>query len=450
MKKYIYILCAVLTAAFASCSQSEMGDETLQSKQTILKVVASDGLQTRGTATGVDRFAIEVYTDEAYTTAANVFADGTNKANNGNGEFAMVLDRTVKYYCLLWADKSGSSVYNINDLKAVALTGKAVEAWQGTKEIAAGTEAALTATLNRAVSKISLMETGKLKAGTLTLNLNQPTAFNVATAVTTGEATARPEESITIAAAGVDGSAAPTTSVKLNGTDIFVLSSVATADLTNLTFKYGTEDAFIVPQAPLKANFNTNIKGHYSTAKDGVTFTVTCDDAWGTPDNEPASGLKVGDYYPAGSTKDNAVGIVFWINPDDTTKGKIVSMDESGEVEWSDAKTWAESVTAGSLSWALPTKDELQYIWCAYNGASPVNWDKSTAPPCPAVDETKWGVFNDKLTSPFQKKYYWASTEAEQVGGENARWGATFTIGNTYGGVETMEVGRYARAVASF
>lgn len=412
MKKYIYILCAVLTAAFASCSQSEMGDETLQSKQTILKVVASDGLQTRGTATGVDRFAIEVYTDEAYTTAANVFADGTNKANNANGEFAMVLDRTQKYYCLLWADKAGSSVYNINDLKAVALTGKAVEAWQGTKEIAAGTEAALTATLNRAVSKISLMETGKLKAGTLTLNLNQPTVFNVATAVTTGEATARPEESITIAA-DKDGSVTP---VKLNTTDIFVLSSVATANLTDLTFKYGTEDAFIVPQAPLKANYNTNIKGHYSTAKEGATFEVTCDDAWGATDNDeeipvPTTGFSVGDYYPAGATKDNAAGVVFWVNPQDETSAKIISLDESsGDYEG----TAQDFINAKDGSWIIPEFDDLQLL---YN-----YWSENKV------------TFNSTLTNAggtaISEAIYWSSTATFQLpSGEYCRKTLNFSNG---------------------
>lgn len=182
------------------------------------------------------------------------------------------------------------------------------------------------------------------------------------------------------------------------------------------------------------------------TSKENGNITATCK----VTVAEAPSGFKVGDYYPAGATSNNAVGVVFWLNPNDATKGKIVSMDESGEVEWSDAKAWAESVTAGSLSWALPSKDELQYIWCAYNGVSPVTWEKSTASPCPAKDEDKWGVFNDKLTSPFQKQFYWSSTEAEPIDGENTRWGATFTIGNTYGGKEAMGVRRFARAIASF
>lgn len=281
MKRYLYIVFAVLAGFMSSCSNSEMDEETYPTAVTILKVIADEGLQTRANATGVDRFAIEVYTDAAYTTPANEVFGDTNKANNATGEFTMVLDRTQAYYCLLWADKSGSGVYNITSLKEVALTGKAVEAWQGTKTIAAGTAATLDVSLKRAVSKISLLETGKLSSGsTLKLNFSQPTKFNVVDG-TTSTSAARSEESISIAA-DVDGTITP---AKLNTADIFVLSSVATANLTDLTFQFDSEEVFTVSQAPLKANFNTNIKGHYTSAK-GVTFTATADDAWGGSDND--------------------------------------------------------------------------------------------------------------------------------------------------------------------
>ncbi len=285
MKYKLSIALLLLAAMFASCNEeSRMDEGAFEAMPTTLKVTANNGLQTRAAATGVDRFAIEVYTDAAYTTPATVFGSGeaaTYKANNATGEFTMILDRTQAYYCLLWADKAGADVYNIDNLRDVTLTGKAAEAWHGTKEIAAGKQAVLTAMLDRAVSKISLMETNKLKAGgKLTLNLYQSTVFNVAT-TNAGILKARPEEIIDIAA-DVDGT---TTPAKLNDTDIFVLAPVAIANLTDLTFKYNDEEAFTVSQAPLKANFNTNIKGHY-TSKSIPTFTVACDDSWGAADNE--------------------------------------------------------------------------------------------------------------------------------------------------------------------
>lgn len=368
MKKYIYILCALLTGAFASCSQNEPGDETPQTTHRVtLQVTASDGLQTRANATGVNRFAIEVYTDAAYTTATNVFADETtNKAISTTGEFAMVLDRTQAYYCLLWADKDGADVYTITDLKAVTLSGKAAEAWQGTKSIAAG-ETTLTAHLNRAVSKITLLETGKLPANsTLKLNFSQPTAFNVATGASSGTS-ARPEETITIAA-DVDGTTTPATLA----TDIFVLSSVATADLTDLTFQFGSEAVFTVPQAPLKANFNTNIKGHYTTAST-TTFTATCDDSWGTTDNEVGGTYAIGDLYPNAT---NPVGMVFWINPQKgaSPKGMIVSLDKGTEKNWADAQAWTSSKSLPSgMTWQIPDIDILKALYAGTSGLNLVS-----------------------------------------------------------------------------
>lgn len=342
MKKMLYTAIALVMGLFASCSKSETGEETLQFKQTTLQVVAEGDVSTRAAASGVDRFAIEVYSDATYTTAANVFEGETNKASNANGTFSMILDRTQKYYCLLWADKNGSSAYDLTSLKAVTLTGKAAEAWHGTQEIEAGTTAALTATLTRAVSKISLMETGALKAGgSLTLNFSQPTKFNVVDGITSVTST-RPEETITIAS-DVNGSA--TTPVKLNNTEIYVLSSASTADLTDLNFKYGTEDAFTVSNAPLKANYNTNIKGHYTSMKLS-TFTVTCDDEWTTPDKDKTfpevTSYVVGDVYPKTG---KAVGVVFWIDPTDATKGKIVSLDEITNTKWSTVTNVAAGAT---------------------------------------------------------------------------------------------------------
>lgn len=282
MKKYIYILCVLLTGVFASCSQSETGDDIPQSNQVILQVAADQGLNTRTTTAGVDRFVIEVYTDATYTIAANVFTDGTNKMTSSNGSFSMVLDKTQEYHCLLWADKAGADVYDITSLKTVTLkSGKApVEAWQGKLDIAQGTNGTLSATLKRAVAKITLLETKKLKAGILTMTFDQNTKFDVSTGATS-VAVSRTE---TINIAAID--AAVSAGSKINANDIFVLASTVDAEQSALTFQMtGETDKIEVSNVPLKANYNTNIKGHYSK-EIGATFTITCDDAWGTPDND--------------------------------------------------------------------------------------------------------------------------------------------------------------------
>lgn len=279
MKRYLYIVCAMLMGVFASCSKNEIGGNDADSTGTVvLKVTADEGIQTRGITE--KRYVIEVYTDDTYATAANVFTDGTNKAINATGEFQMVLDRTKEYYCLLWADDSGSEIYKVNDLKAVTLQEgeKPVEAWHGKYKIEAGKNATLSTQLKRAVSKLSLLETGIiLPSSSLKVEFNQSNVFNVATTAASG--TVARIETINLAMGTTGTKDAP---VKLNNTDIFVLSSVA-GSVTDLTFTMsmnGTpEPSFNVTNVPFQTNYNTNVKGHY-TSLISSTFTVTCDDQW--------------------------------------------------------------------------------------------------------------------------------------------------------------------------
>ena len=120
--------------------------------------------------------------------------------------------------------------------------------------------------------------------------------------------------------------------------------------------------------------------------------------------------FKVGDYYPEGATKETAVGVVFWVDPNNATKGKIVSMDEAEAKSWADAKVWANAKTDGTITWNCPSKDELQYLWCAYNGKAPITWETQTSDDAP-VDVAKQAVFNEKLNTPISNTFYWSSTE---------------------------------------
>ena len=268
----------MLMGVFASCSKNEIGGNDADSTGTVvLKVTADEGIQTR---IATQRYVIEVYTDDTYATAANVFTDGTNKAINATGEFQMVLDRTKEYYCLLWADNRGSEIYNVNDLKAVTLQEgkKPAEAWHGTYKIEAGKNATLSTQLKRAVSKLSLLETGTILPNSLlAVAFNQPNVFNVATKAASG--TVARTETIDLLTGVIGTKDAP---VKLNNADIYVLSSVA-GNVTDLTFTMSmngtSEPSFSVTNVPLQTNYNTNVKGHY-TSLTSSTFIVTCDDQW--------------------------------------------------------------------------------------------------------------------------------------------------------------------------
>ena len=286
MRKYISILCGVLAAAFTSCNNNDFVSETDGTTQQVtLQVTPDQGLNTRAAATGVDRFAIEVYTDAAYTTAANVFEGGKSATTSSNGTFTMTLDKNQEYHCLLWADKAGAEVYDLTSLKTVTLkSGKApVEAWQGKLDIAEGTNGTLSTTLTRSVAKITLLETGKLEAGTLTMTFDQNTKFDVSASTT--NTTVSRTETINFTAIST---AVPAGS-KLNASDIFVLASTVDAEQPTLTFQItGETEKTEVSNVPLKANYNTNIKGHYSKAAGAstTTFTITCDDSWNSPDKD--------------------------------------------------------------------------------------------------------------------------------------------------------------------
>lgn len=267
---------------FTSCSKSEIGsNEADTTEAVVLKVTAETQTRSRS----VDRYVIELYTDNTYTTAANVFTDGTNKASNATGEFQMILDRTKEYYCLLWADMDATA-YNASNLKAVTLQAgqKPVDAWHGTYKIEMGKNATLSKTLQRAVSKLTLLETGTIRPNSsLAVAFNQPNAFNVATTAASG--TVARTETINFATAVTGTKDAPAT---LNNTTIYVLSSAAGSviDLTFTMSNNGTpEPSFSVTNAPLQNNYNTNIKGRY-TSLNSSTFTIICDDQWLSPDND--------------------------------------------------------------------------------------------------------------------------------------------------------------------
>jgi len=279
MKGFLYIVCAMLVGVFASCSKSEMeGNDAGSSGSVVLKVTAGEGIQTRARA--VDRYVIEVYTDDTYATAANVFTDGTSKASNATGEFQMILDRTKEYYFLLWADMDAAAVYTVTDLKAVTLLSgqKPAEAWHGKYKINAGVTAAFSTVLKRAVSRLTLLETRTVPLNSsLVVAFNQPNVFNVATTAASG--TVARVETLDIASGVIGTKEAP---VQLNDAYIYVLSS-EDGGVTDLTFTMSvngtTEPSFSVTNVPLQTNYNTNIKGHYTSLKSSI-FTITCDDVW--------------------------------------------------------------------------------------------------------------------------------------------------------------------------
>ena len=472
MKRYLYTIVAILAGAFVSCQKTDLTNEAVTegAQRVTLNLVADDAVGTR--AAGVSNYLIEVYSDDTYTTPANIFGtdnDATNRSLSTNGSFSMILDRTKDYYCLFWADKDATA-YTTTQLKSVTLkSGKTpAEAWFGTATIS-GKNATQTVTLKRAVAKLNLLEIGALLSGTtLTTTFDQPTVFNVSNGeIVRGDADANivsRTETITLTDA-VNGT--KENPVTLNSTDYFVLTPVATQYVAAVTFQCGEEEKFEVSNVPFQANYKTNIKGHY-TSLASETFTVTCDDAWGSPDYEtgitpPVTTYAVGDVYPKTGT---AIGIVYEIS-NGGANGKIVSLTEEKDQAWGpdNGQTNATSETDGLAN--MRTIKALDNTFSAYpafavahalNATTTDYADGSTGVwylPANAELDAVYAWWNadqtendSKITNAGGTKFtadcYWSATEDDT----NHSWVVAFNSGYTCSSFKTAPY--YVRCIRAF
>lgn len=280
MKQYIYIIYAMIAVvAFTACGddrQPAVSNDNL--RPMTISVVTDRPPKTRAESSetsSVSRYAISVWEDEACTEPATVFADENNHATSATGSFSMILDRTKSYYCLFWADNETG--YTLDTaLKNIVLSdgSETAEAFCGKTTIPEGTSSTYTVTLKRAVAKITLKETNEMPAGnTMTVTFDRHTVFNVLNG-TSGTPNPHTVTWTTTAKSGTEASP-----VRLNDEDIFALAPISTASVNNIIFQCNDEGEVMVSNVPLQANYNTSIKGHYTTVSD-QTFTVNYNDGW--------------------------------------------------------------------------------------------------------------------------------------------------------------------------
>lgn len=198
----------------------------------------------------IDRYAIEVYTDEACTAPANIFGT-TNHKEQTSADFKLTLDKTKTYYCLLWADE-GNSAYDTGNLKTVKLsTGKQPsDAYCAKAPLSM--KSAQTIALKRAVALISLKDKNGVEADkALHLKYAQFTKFNV-----------------------MDKTAAELKNVERNVTTVqtgagetittFYLLAPQVKTTFEFTFDYNAEGEKTIDNIPLQANYTTSVKGIYA------------------------------------------------------------------------------------------------------------------------------------------------------------------------------------------
>ncbi len=329
----------------------------------------------------LNRYVMEVYSDEAHSVAANVFKDGTNRAVGTAGSFIAFMDRSKVYYCLFWADTDAKDIYDIASLKAVTLKSGITnpeEAFHG-KQTVEGKQTICNVTLKRAVANVIIQETGILPAGKLFISFNQKNVFDVSTSSTTGPASGRTED---IDVTGFFGTEEKP--VRVNAEDILILAPAVSSESADFVFRY--KEYEIVISAEIQANRITNIKSHYTTI---IFKTEAAAGDYYYSDNTVSSGL----YYGK-----KCIGIVFWVDPNDRSRGKIVSLDERGKGRHPDyCPPWISRHPApAGYRWNVPTKLEMKYLYCAYNGAEPQEYADYTDDAIPA-DKAARDLFNKIL-----------------------------------------------------
>lgn len=184
----------------------------------------------------------------------------------------------------------------------------------------------------------------------------------------------------------------------------------------------------------------------------------------------------VGDYYYSDGTFSTALksdktatGMIFYVNPANYKKYKVMALEESASLRWvastsyivgsarssTDGKanaaaykayyetnkggkvtqsTFADAFPAAGYcynytgragkdavgTWYVPAKDELQYLWCAYNGKAPVTWYEGTSSSAP-INKTAQASWSARIqavggVTNIADSNFWTSTETSYGG----------------------------------
>lgn len=266
---------ALLLTMLASCSNENEPLNSYGEFQQVFINASTEVAHSRAASTDVARYAISIWEDSDYEIPANIFSDNSNFATSEDGNFTLTLNTKKEYFCLLWAD-NGETFELGTTLKDVKVASDKVitEAFHGKLDLATGRNESYNVTLRRAVAHFSLLETGNIPAGyQMSFSWTLPNSFNVATASTVGE-----DVSSSVSWTSEELSGTHETPVILKD-GIYVLASANTNVLRTFTFKCNDEEPVEISNVPIRANYKTNIKGHFTTTEH-VSFTVSHDSNW--------------------------------------------------------------------------------------------------------------------------------------------------------------------------
>lgn len=281
MKKQIFLSMLTVAALFCSCSKqddpSQPADTAPRQLTFTLSADDADASTRAMTTVTLTRYVMEVYTDVSCTQQANVFDNETSyRKEQTTPTFIITLHNRNRYYCLFWADNAAAAVYDVTTLKAVTLKSGATPQ-EGYYAMLTVTEAQAnhSVTLRRAVAKVTLNETDKIKpSSSLKTVYARHTNFNVSTA-TAGNA--QSVEIITPISDTVNG----TSDAPVRLAEFYTFAATG-GEIGTFRFTLNSEPVKEVTNIPLKANSITHLKGEFSGLTSAMlTATSTASDDWG-------------------------------------------------------------------------------------------------------------------------------------------------------------------------
>lgn len=450
MKRTLVVVLAGCVLLLAGCNPD---DETQQDKRVCTAFTATlnpgvqpaAGVQPRAAMDLPTRYIMEIFEG---TTAVG---SPVLHMEQSTGVFEnVILKDKQPYTVLFWADfgtptptngtLSTSNEYDASDLKAV----RVVEGKQATQVAYAGAsrflvgdddEAVYTqVTLTHAVSQVNFKQTEALTSEENALVVTYPKSFSLNV---DGMGTTE------IAGAQVHNFTYNSKLAGTLGTAYLIAASGATKTVMDITTDFtsgGIKTTKQLTSIPFECNYRTNLYGAFSDLYN-ATLTVTCDDQWEATGNQVVfPSPKQGDYYYSDktfsterNTSKTVIGLVFWVDPTNPAKGKIVSLDETIS-QWSFQEvstnawdmdngltnlqtikaltsndltlypmfTWAESKNASvpeGMYWYIPARNELAQL---FNW-----WSKSPAGNNTLI--TNSGVAG--ASGIYLGMRYWSSTE---------------------------------------
>ena len=275
----------------------------------------TDGIVTRAADANVKRYAIAIENVDNPSSpwTVDLIGEGDDSKKmliQASNEFTIDgLEDGSKYVAYFWADYDDVSAswtggaYDISWFNWITVNWNAEAngyvagmAYCGSKEFTAGASTdALNVTLSRIVAKVNMVQSGAGTSNgeTLVASYKSHAVYSIKTRSTIANDTDPDTEGVqdyqfTFSKTIVAGPVADET--ELNSFYVLASDAGATIDIYMTKDNWGTnlvEGG--VTNVPVKANYQTNIKGAYFTpaAVPGqARFVVTADDTWGTPDSE--------------------------------------------------------------------------------------------------------------------------------------------------------------------